>query len=739
MKLLIVESPTKTKTLKKFLGKGFQLASTNGHIIDLPKSKLGVDIENKFKPEFVTIKGKAKILKELKDLSKKASDIFLAPDPDREGEAIAYHIANNLGKTKASVSRVTFNEITKQAVLDGIKNAGKIDDNLVYAQLARRILDRLVGYKVSPLLWKTVTYGLSAGRVQSVALRIICEREAEIENFQAEEYWTIDAEFIAAENTKIGARLVKIDSKKAEIGNKDDSDKMCLDIKKQHYEVGSYKKGSLKRQSPPPFITSTLQQDAFIKLGFNNKRTMSIAQQLYEGIELGDEGQIGLITYMRTDSVRVAKVAQAEALNYIESTFGEKYLPSKPKVYKSGKSAQDAHEAIRPTSVPRDPKSLKAYLNRDQHRLYSLIWSRFLASQMADAEYATTTADFSGGRYIFRASAQDLVFDGYLRVYSNGIDGKDDKKKIPDLKSGDKVKLSELFPEQHFTQPPPRFNAGSLVKELEEKGIGRPSTYAQIVTTLSTRKYISLDQRRFKPTDLGKMVNKILVENFADIFNIDFTAEMEGELDRIEDGTENWVEVLSEFYAPFSDDLKRVEANTKNIKKQTIEKTDEICDKCGSPMVIKYGRNGRFFACSAYPDCKNTKPLEAEVEKTDKVCPNCGSPMEIRRGRFGRFMACANYPSCKTTMSISTGVKCPEKGCSGEILERTSRKGKVFFSCSRYPDCTFSLWSKPVNHACPSCGNSYLLEKHTQAKGDYLYCPICKHKVQEQELEAVST
>ena len=739
MKLLIVESPTKTKTLKKFLGKDFQLASTNGHIIDLPKSKLGVDIDNEFKPEFVTIKGKSKILKELKQLSKKASAIFLAPDPDREGEAIAYHVANSIGKVKGRVSRVTFNEITRQAVLDGIKNAGKINENLVNAQQARRILDRLVGYKVSPLLWKTLTYGLSAGRVQSVALRIICEREEEIENFVPEEYWTIDAEFITSKNGKIAAKLVKIDNKKAVISSQDESDKICADIKKQKYAVSNYKKGSLKRQSPPPFRTSTLQQEAFAKLGFNNKKTMTIAQQLYEGIEIGSEGQVGLITYMRTDSVRVAKVAQEEARKYIQTNLGEEFLPPKTKVYKSGKSAQDAHEAIRPTSVFRDPKIVKAYLSRDQSRLYSLIWSRFLASQMADAEYATKTAEFSGGRYIFRSSEQELKFEGFLKVYTNGINGKDDRKRIPALKVGDKVKLSELAPEQHFTQPPPRFNAGSLVKELEDKGIGRPSTYAQIITTLSARKYISLDQRRFKPTDLGKMVNKILVENFADIFNIDFTAEMEYELDRIEEGSENWVEVLSDFYSPFSDDLQRVEANTKKIKKQTIEKTDEICDKCGSPMVIKYGRNGRFLACSAYPDCKNTRPLEAEVEKTDKVCPNCGAPMEIRHGRFGRFMACSNYPDCKTTMSISTGVKCPEKGCDGEILERTSRKGKVFYSCSRYPDCKFSLWSKPVDHACPSCGNSYMVEKHTQAKGDYLYCPLCKHKIYEQELEAVST
>ncbi|MCP4581560.1 MAG: type I DNA topoisomerase [candidate division Zixibacteria bacterium] len=738
MKLLIVESPTKTKTLKKFLGKGFELASTNGHIIDLPKSKLGVDIDNGFQPDFVTIKGKGKLLTELKKLCRKADEIYLAPDPDREGEAIAYHIANNLGKIKAKVSRVTFNEITKKAVLDGIKNAGEIDINLVYAQQARRVLDRLVGYKVSPLLWKTITYGLSAGRVQSVALRVICEREEEIEKFVPEEYWTIDGEFLAGKTKKILARLIKLEGKKPVIDSEAKSKKTCRDIKKQTYEVSTYKIGSVNRQSSPPFITSTLQQDAFAKLGFNNKKTMAVAQQLYEGVELGNEGQIGLITYMRTDSFRVANEARNEARKFIAEAYGDDYLPEKPKAYRTKKSAQDAHEAIRPTSSYRDPKSIKSNLSRDQYRLYQLIWSRFMASQMANAKYSTTTIELSGGKYIFRASEQELVFEGYLKVYANGIDD-DKKKKLPKLKVGQEMNLSEIFPEQHFTQPPPRFNSGSLVKELEEDGIGRPSTYAQIITTLTARKYITLEKRRFQPTDLGKVVNKILVENFADIFNTAFTAEMENELDRIEEGSEEWVNVLNEFYSPFEEDLKRVEANTKKIKKQTMEKTDEVCDKCGSAMVIKFGRNGRFLACSAYPDCKNTKPLGDEVEKIDKKCPNCGSPMEIRQGRFGRFVACSKYPDCKTTESVSTGVKCPEDGCTGEILERTSRKGKIFFSCSRYPDCKFSLWSKPVNHPCPACGKSFMVEKSTQAKGDHLYCQSCKHRVVEAELEAAKS
>ena len=739
MKLLIVESPTKTKTLKRFLGKGYELASTNGHIIDLPKSKLGVDVDNDFEPEFVTIKGKAKVLKDLISLGKKANEIYLAPDPDREGEAIAYHVANHIGKTKAKVYRVTFNEITKNAVLDGIKHAGKINLNLVYAQQARRVLDRLVGYKVSPLLWKTLTYGLSAGRVQSVALRLICEREDEIEKFVPKEYWTIDGEFTAQNKSKIFARLIKIDGQKPEIDTHAKAQKICENIQDRSYQVSSFKKGSLKRQSPPPFTTSTLQQDAFSKLSFNNKRTMTIAQQLYEGINIGDDGQVGLITYMRTDSVRVANEAKAEAKKYITSRFGEKYLLEKEKTVKARKSVQDAHEAIRPTSVYRDPKSVKKYLTADQFKLYQLIWSRFMASQMADAEYRTTTVEIAGGEFIFRAYEQELKFDGFLKVYiANGIDVAK-ARKIPEVKNGLALDLTDIYPEQHFTQPPPRFNAGSLVKELEEKGIGRPSTYAQIISTLSSRKYINQEKRRFKPTDLGRMVNKILVENFPDIFNTDFTADMEEELDRIEDGAENWIEVLRDFYTPFSEDLQRLEANSKKIKKQTIEKTDEVCDKCGSPMVIKFGRNGRFLACSAYPKCKNTRPLDLEVEKIDKKCPNCGAPMEIRHGRFGRFIACTNYPKCKTTESVPTGVKCPEKGCTGEILERTSRKGKIFYSCSRYPDCEFSLWSKPVPVPCPACGNKFMVEKSSQARGDYLACPVCKHKVTEEVLEQVNT
>ncbi len=736
MKLLIVESPTKTKTLKKFLGKDYELASTNGHLMDLPKSRLGVDIEKSFKPEIVAIKGKGALLKELVKLSRKADEVYLAPDPDREGEAIAFHVASKLGNIKAKVYRVTFNEITKKAVLEGIKNAGKIDINRVYAQQARRILDRLVGYKVSPLLWKTLTYGLSAGRVQSVALRMICEREKEIEDFVIEEYWTIDAEFADDKKRTIYARLIKIDGDKPDINNLTKAEEICHDIQDQSYKISSYKKGALKRQPPPPFITSSLQQDAFSKLGFGNKKTMSVAQQLYEGIEIGKDGQVGLITYMRTDSFRVANEAKAEAKKYIIERFGKQYLPEKMKIYKARKTAQEAHEAIRPTSVYRNPEAIQRYLSKDQLRLYRLIWSRFLASQMAEAEYKTTTVEISGGKYLFKAYQQELSFDGFIKLYDYSSNSKDKKRIIPQLKEGLSLTLSDIYPEQHFTQPPPRFNSGSLVKELEENGIGRPSTYVQIITTLSARKYILQEKRRFKPTDLGKIVNKILVENFPDIFNTEFTAKMEDELDSIEEGKENWVEVLNDFYTPFDANLKRVEKNTSKIKKQTIEKTDEKCDKCGSAMVIKFGRNGRFLACSAYPDCKNTKPLDGEVEKLDKKCPNCGSPMEIRQGRFGRFIACSNYPKCKTTESVTTGVKCPQDGCTGELVEKTSKKGK-FYACSRYPNCKYLVSSKPVPAKCPACGFSFMVEKSTKTHGDHLYCTNCKHRLIQGKTEAV--
>jgi DNA topoisomerase-1 len=736
--LVIVESPTKSKTLKKFLGRGFDVIASGGHIRDLPKSGLGVDIENDFEPEYVVIKGKAKTIKELKAKAKESELIYLAPDPDREGEAIAYHIAHEIGvKNKKKLLRATFNEITKKAVVDAIKNAGEIDLNKVYAQQARRILDRIVGYKVSPVLWKTVLRGLSAGRVQSVALRMICEREEEIDKFIPIEYWTIDSDFETAKKAKLALRLSQIDGNKAEIHNDEEANSIKAEIEAQSYSVKSLEKSKMKKSPPPPFITSSLQQDSFNKLQMSNKATMAVAQQLYEGVELGSEGQTGLITYMRTDSVRISTEAAAAAKELIAKMFGEEYVLEGTRKYKSVKGSQDAHEAIRPTYPELIPAQVKKFLSRDQFRLYDLIWRRFMASQMAAAEYDIVTLEVVGGRFLFKAARQKMTFDSYTRLYNGN--GEENANGFPAVKPGDKLKLIEIHADQHFTEPPPRFNAGSLVKELEQKGIGRPSTYAQIISVLLDRKYISSDKRRFAPTDLGKTVNKILVANFPVIFSEEFTAQMEAELDKIEEGTYTWVNTLNDFYIPFKANLDIVEANTAKIRKSTEEKTDEICEKCGNPMIIKIGKNGRFLACSNYPECKNTRSLESETEQIDKVCPNCGSPMQIRRGRFGRYIACSRYPECKTTMSIPTGVKCPEPDCGGDIVERTSRKGKVFFSCSNYPKCEHSSWYRPVNRKCNSCGYPYMVERTSKAKGEFLACPKCKAVVEIAHPEPAAT
>ncbi len=723
--LVIVESPTKSKTLKKFLGRNYDVLASGGHIMDLPVSKLGVDIENKFKPEFITIKGKAKIISALKKAAKSAKTVYLAPDPDREGEAIAYHIAGELSRSNKNLYRATFNEITKKAVTEAIENAGKIDKNKVYAQQARRILDRLVGYQVSPLLWKTVFRGLSAGRVQSVALKMICDREEKIENFVPVEYWSFDCDFADAKGEIFRVKLVKIDGDKFEIGSEKDARKVKAEIEKTAFAVSDHKKSKMRKSPQPPFITSSLQQDSFNKLRLSNKATMMLAQQLYEGVEMGDEGQVGLITYMRTDSTRISSEAESAARQAIVKMFGEKYVGDGKRVFSKKKGAQDAHEAIRPTNPELTPNSLKKFLSKDQYSLYNLIWRRFMASQMAAAEYDVDTIEVEGGRFLFKAAKQKLRFDGFLCVYN----GNDNEKEngFPRIDAGDKVSIREVVTEQHFTEPPPRFNAGSLVKDLEQNGIGRPSTYAQIISVLLDRKYISSEKRRFSPTELGKTVNKILITNFSDIFSEEFTARMEEELDKVEDGSYHWVDVLNNFYKPFKIDLDRAEASKDRIRKAAEEETNEVCEKCGKPMIIKHSRNGRFLACSGYPDCRNTKSLQDDVEEIDEKCPNCGSPMQIRRGRFGRFIACTNYPQCKTTKSVSTGVKCPEEGCPGNLVERTTRRGKPFFSCSEYPACEHSIWYRPVKIECDSCGFPYMMEKSTKTRGEHLACPKCKH------------
>jgi len=723
--LVIVESPTKSKTLKKFLGKDFKIMASGGHIKDLPVKKLGVDIDNDFEPEYVTIRGKAKILKDLKAAAKSTEKIYLAPDPDREGEAIAFHIAEELGNSRKKILRASFNEITKNAVTEAIKNAGKIDRNKVDAQQARRILDRLVGYQISPILWQTVLRGLSAGRVQSVALKMICSREEEIEAFTPQEYWTFEVDFATQKGRTLTLKLSKIDDRKVEVGSEKEAKSIEKQIKKESYTVTSHEKSKLKKSPMPPFITSSLQQDSFNKLRLSNKATMVLAQQLYEGIEIGSEGQIGLITYMRTDSTRVSSEAVGAARKTIKKLFGEEYISDGFKAKAKSKKIQDAHEAIRPTSPELLPDGIKKYLTKDQYRLYDLIWRRFMASQMAQAEFDVDTVEVTGGKFLFKGSKQKLRFDGFMRLYNGN--GENGNNGFPPVKKGDKLDIDQLRSEQHFTEPPPRYNAGSLVKELEQNGIGRPSTYAQIISVLLDRKYISSDKRRFQPTDLGRTVNKILIEYFTDIFSEEFTARMEEELDKIEDGSYKWTEVLMDFYKPFKADLDNAVASKESIKKSTIEEAGEDCEKCGRPMIIKHGRNGKFMACSGYPECKNTKSLEEEEKiQIDDRCPTCGGPMEVRRSRFGRFIACSNYPECKTTKSFPTGVKCPEEGCKGELVERTTRRGKMFFSCSEYPACEHSTWYRPVNIKCESCGFPYMVEKSTKAKGDHLACPKCK-------------
>ncbi len=747
--LLIVESPTKVKTLSKFLGKGFTIKASVGHIKDLPKKELGVDVENNLAPTYVVIEGKEKILKDLIKAAKAADKVFLGPDPDREGEAIAWHIAGELNGSSDKVFRVEFNEITEKAVTEAINHPRKINTNLVDAQQARRILDRLVGYKLSPLLWRKVRRGLSAGRVQSVAVRLVVDREREIEAFKTTEYWSITASLEGKEPPPFDAKLFKINDEKAEIKNGEQANGILKDLEGGDFSVKLIEKKKRKRSPAPPFITSTLQQEGASKLRFTAKKTMMIAQQLYEGIELGGEGSVGLITYMRTDSVRVASEAQQEARALIRGEFGSDYVPQKPPVYKSKKSAQEAHEAIRPTSVIRTPDSIKSYLSRDQHNLYKLIWNRFIASQMQTALLEQTSIDITAEpgdtagaeRYIFRASGTVVQFPGFMKLYTeSGDNGSNDEMLLPSLAEGDVLKTLGITPKQHFTQPPPRYSEATLVKELEAKGIGRPSTYANILSTIQDRKYTEKIEGRFNPTELGMLVNDLLVERFSELMDYNFTAKMEDNLDKIEDGGLKWVDIVMDFYKPFDKDLSEAMEILGKVKPQDIP-TDEVCDKCEKPMVIKWGRHGRFIACTGYPECKNTRPLDQEgagsngqsasAQETDEKCEKCGSPMVLKSGRFGRFLACSKYPDCKTTKALSTGIKCPDDG--GDIVERRTKKGKVFFSCGNYPKCKFATWYKPVNKKCPECDAAFLVEKKTK-QGEYIAClnKECKFKEELQ-------
>ena len=807
--LVVVESPAKAKTINKYLGRDFKVVASMGHVRDLPKSKLGVDVEGGFEPEYVVIPARAKVIKELKDAAKGADEIYVATDPDREGEAIGWHLSEELG-TRKKVRRLMFNEITKKAILEAIKHPGEIDMRMVDAQQARRVLDRLVGYKISPILWDKVRRGLSAGRVQSVALKLICDREREIEAFVAEEYWHLTARLAGPVPPEFDARLMRKGDAAAKIRNEAEAKAVLAELGRQTFIVSGVTTKERKRHAVPPFITSKLQQAS----RFPVKKTMMIAQQLYEGIQLpNQDAPIGLITYMRTDSVRVADQALDEVRGYIGSQFGPDYVPEDANRFKVKATAQDAHEAIRPTSTAAEfhPDAVRAFLTPDQYYLYRLVWNRFVASQMTPATFDDTTVDIAAGEYMFRARGSVPKFAGWLAVYGQGTLEADESERterpapgpkpesddepasslLPELAAGQRLDVRALTPDQKFTQPPPRFNEGSLVKALEENGIGRPSTYASIISVLQARDYVIKNDGRFRPTILGRrLVDKLLHPVFDDILDVEYTARMEDRLDEIEKGKADYADTLSAFYKSFAKDLKRAEKEMPNFKEGQPTVPPTPCDKCGlGEMVEKAGKFGIFLACSRYPECDNTKelePAEAATEELDETCENCGRPMVVKRGRFGMFLACTGYPECKTTRKIiatkqgvsaakpdqileercpncgknlvvkqgrfgeftactgypecryikhkSTGVVCPKDG--GDVVERKSRRGKVFYGCANYPKCDFTLWNKPIPEPCPQCGWAFLTEKITKRHGRQLICAneACDY-VRSAELE----
>ena len=747
--LVIVESPTKAKTIGKYLGSGYDVKATVGHVRDLPTRELGVDVERGFEPKYVTIKGKTKTLADLKKAAKGASAIYLATDPDREGEAIAWHVADQL-KSDVPTHRILFHEITKDAIQEALRQPGQIDDRKVDAQQARRILDRLVGYKASPILWHSIKTGLSAGRVQTVALRLIVEREREIRAFTPEEYWTIEA-LCAKNGQTFEAALHKVQGHKPQLQTEAEAQAVVNAVRPRPFIVSKVEKKNRKKNPAPPFTTSTLQQEAAKKLGFSSRRTMRAAQDLYEGKDVGEDGPVGLITYMRTDSPEVSTTAIASVRDFIRKSYSKPYLPDAPNQYRPKKAArvQGAHEAIRPTDVSRRPEQVQPYLEPDQYRLYQLIWQRFVASQMTPAVYDMTIVDFDLGEYLFRASGSVLVFDGYHVLYTEGREkeeGKtmDDLPPIPPLAVGDQVEVREITPSQHFTEPPPRFSEASLVKELERLGIGRPSTYSAIISTLSAREYVRVDQRRFFPTSLGETVEKIMIGKFPEIFNVEFTSGMENELDRIEDGELAWQRVLQDFYGPFNKalgavDMKALVADAHGLKAEELAK--ERCPKCGSPIELRTGRFGPYLACLKYKDtCDYVKSLKKDKvpdRPSDEKCHLCSSPMVIKTGRFGEFLACTTYPNCKGTRSISMGLKCP-KCEEGELTERRTKRGKSFWGCLRYPACDFSTWNRPVQETCPNCGWLGMEKKISKAEGESRTCLKCGHRLVVAEPEEVA-
>jgi len=795
--LVIVESPAKAKTINKYLGNQYVVKASLGHVKDLPKKNLSVDVDNGFEPHYEVIEGKKKLMAELKAAAKKVDAIYLAADPDREGEAICYHLQEELQPkpgSKQQIFRVMFNEITKSSIQKAFEKPLQVNVHLVEAQQARRVLDRLVGYKISPLLWDKVRRGLSAGRVQTVAVRVIVEREREIRAFVKDEYWTLDLDLNAKKPPVLTARLFKKNDENPVIGNQEASDSLLADLENVQYTVKAVGTKEKRRNPVAPFITSTLQQDSSRKLRFSVKRTMMIAQRLYEGVELGSEGAVGLITYMRTDSTRVSTDALTEARQFISDKYGAQYLPKDPNIYKTKKDAQDAHEAIRPTSVLHTPDEMAKYLQEDELKVYRLIWMRFVASQMMPAVFDQTTIDVvtkgaTGTNYLFRATGSVPKFDGFLAVYEEGKDVRDEddeelKHKLPLVTEGEVLKFKALRPEQHFTEPPPRYNEATLVKKLESDGVGRPSTYASILSTIQDREYVTKEGGKFKPTELGMVVCDLLLESFNDIFDVKYTARMEEELDDIEDGKLDWRVAMAGFYDRFTKDIEHAEQHMTDVKRMekptdlkcekcekplvikwgkhgsfiactgypdctftrelTVDLPDvegadlseqgeeEYCENCGRPMVLKKGRFGTFLACTGYPDCKTTKQIGGEQKKADvpleEKCPACDSNMVQKFGRFGEFVACSNYPTCKHVKQKTIGVKCPQ--CSeGDISERRSKKGKTFFGCTRYPECDFVAWAKPVDEKCPECSSPYMVEKYLKA-GAVLQCPNgeCKFK-----------
>nr|WP_313163051.1 type I DNA topoisomerase [Sedimentibacter sp.] len=712
--LLIVESPAKAKTIGKFLGKNFTVKASVGHIRDLPKSKLGIDVENNFEPNYITIRGKGDVIKELKKEARKADNIYLATDPDREGEAISWHLSKILNLDENKEIRIEFNEITKDAIKKASKNPRKINIDLVDAQQARRILDRLVGYNISPLLWKKIEKGLSAGRVQSVALKLVIDREREIMEFKPEEYWSLELE-VKKQKKKFTAKYVgnynndKVN--KIKIKNENDINKILNSLDKEKINVFKIDKTKSYSKPSAPFTTSSLQQEANRRINFTAKKTMMVAQQLYEGVNVKGEGSIGLVTYIRTDSFRLSDEATASAKEYISGNFGEKYFLNRTysKSKKSENKVQDAHEAIRPTSVFRNPELIKDSLTNDQYKLYSLIWKRFVASQMVDAEYDVTKVLLNNNDNIFEANGRVLVFDGYKAVYKYSDES--ESKLLPNVEAGEQLEIAKILPEQHFTQPPARYTEASLIKDLEERGIGRPSTYAPTITTITNRDYIVKDKNYLVPTDMGFLVTEMMEKYFSNIVNDKFTAELENNLDEIASGKKEWNDVIKDFYSGFKAELDIAEKEMEEIEIKD-EVSDVKCENCGTFMVIKKGRYGKFLACPNYPGCKNTKPLNSgeQAEETDEVCENCGSKMLKRKGRYGEFLACSNYPDCKNTKPIlkTIDVNCPL--CGGKIAVKFSKAGRRFFGCTNYPDCKYMSWLEPTNQKCPDCGELMVIK-----------------------------